>query len=316
LHERVGSSVPALSTTAPLIHNPAAAIHDVLWTETTLFGCALPDAHEYFPNLGVVLERHYANGIPVVFASKGGHNDEPHNHNDLGHFLIQVGDHALLADLGAGPYTRSYFTDQRYETVQASSRGHSVPLVADEEQQQGREAAARVLEYRETGAEVAFTLDLTTAYRSQTLREFRREFVWRRSGSAMEIEGTEQSSRMAEPESANGVGGAEVSRSGLYSEAATLTLHDCLSFERPAEVVERFISTVPPLVQAGNVEWRVDVGAVRLDLPLSAGEPFVETIPLENESLAYRLCVPLPASVHVDVSFCFHASVVQGETRQ
>ncbi len=315
LHERVGSRVPALSTTASLIHNPAAAIHDVLWTDKTLFGRALPEAHEYFSNLGVVLERHYAHGIPVLFASKGGHNDEPHNHNDLGHFLIQVGHHALLADLGAGPYTRSYFTDQRYETVQASSRGHSVPLVAGEEQQQGREAVATVLEYRNDGPEVAFSLDLSAAYRSQTVREFRREFVWRRSGSPTAIEGAERSSRMAEPESANGVGAAEASRSGLYSEAATLTLRDRLSLKRPAEVVERFISTVPPVVQAGNVEWRVDVGAVRLDLPSSAGEPFVETIPLENGSLAYRLCVPLPASVEVDVSFLFHALVEQGETR-
>ena len=35
------------------------------------------------------------------FAAKGGHNDENHNHNDIGHFLCVWQGELLLTDLGA-----------------------------------------------------------------------------------------------------------------------------------------------------------------------------------------------------------------------
>ncbi|HJC56870.1 MAG TPA: heparinase II/III-family protein [Candidatus Eisenbergiella intestinipullorum] len=72
-------------------------------------------------------------------ACKGGHNGEPHNHNDVGSFLYLLGDEMLLTDLGAGEYTRQYFGPQRYEILCNNSFGHSVPVLDGSGQKDGRE---------------------------------------------------------------------------------------------------------------------------------------------------------------------------------
>ncbi len=68
------------------------------------------------------------------FAAKGGNNDENHNHNDIGHFLCVFHGEMLLTDLGAGVYTKDYFSDKRYEILCNRSMGHSVPMINGEEQ--------------------------------------------------------------------------------------------------------------------------------------------------------------------------------------
>ena len=72
-------------------------------------------------------------------ACKGGHNGEPHNHNDVGSFLYMLGDEMLLTDLGAGEYTKQYFGPERYQILCNSSFGHSVPILDGEGQKAGAE---------------------------------------------------------------------------------------------------------------------------------------------------------------------------------
>lgn len=76
------------------------------------------------------------------YAAKGGNNDENHNHNDIGHFLCIYEGEMLLTDLGAGEYTRDYFSDGRYGILCNRSLGHSVPLINGQEQCAGKEYAA------------------------------------------------------------------------------------------------------------------------------------------------------------------------------
>jgi len=73
----------------------------------------------------------------VGMAIKGGHNAEPHNHNDVGSFLYIVDGEQLITDLGAGEYTKDYFGSGRYEILCNSSMGHSVPLPNGKTQQSG-----------------------------------------------------------------------------------------------------------------------------------------------------------------------------------
>lgn len=76
----------------------------------------------------------------VGIAMKGGHNDEPHNHNDVGSFLMSADGEVFLADLGCGEYTKEYFVDDaRYIILCNRSMGHSVPIIDGREQQTGRE---------------------------------------------------------------------------------------------------------------------------------------------------------------------------------
>lgn len=82
-------------------------------------------------------------GNGAGFAIKGGHNAEPHNHNDIGSFLYVNQKDMLLAELGSGEYTKDYFNDNRYTILCNSSLGHSVPIINGKGQQAGRAYACR-----------------------------------------------------------------------------------------------------------------------------------------------------------------------------
>ncbi|MBP1964886.1 heparinase II/III domain-containing protein [Paenibacillus aceris] len=120
-------------------------------------------------------------GRIAAFAAKGGYNEEPHNHNDLGHFILHVDGVNVLADVGIGVYTKQYFQpEHRYETIHAGSHGHSVPIVGGYRQGFGRQYKSQLLEHEATEDEVRFELDLTQAYACPTLQSLTREFLWLR----------------------------------------------------------------------------------------------------------------------------------------
>ncbi|MCM1048484.1 MAG: hypothetical protein NC433_08670 [Clostridiales bacterium] len=88
------------------------------------------------------------------FAAKGGHNDENHNHNDVGHFLCVYNGEMPLTDLGAGEYTKDYFHEGRYQILCNRSLGHSVPIINDAEQCAGKEYHADSFEWNEDKKEL------------------------------------------------------------------------------------------------------------------------------------------------------------------
>ena len=77
----------------------------------------------------------YGNDISAAF--KGGNNDEPHNHNDVGSVIVIKNGKAILCDIGAGEYTAEYFSDKRYDIFCNRSTGHSVPIINGCEQKAG-----------------------------------------------------------------------------------------------------------------------------------------------------------------------------------
>ncbi|HEY5002960.1 MAG TPA: heparinase II/III family protein, partial [Ktedonobacteraceae bacterium] len=116
--------------------------------------------------------------LPLVLSVKAGHNDEQHNHNDIGSFLLHVAGENILTDPGRGLYSRDYFQAGRYENIFANSYGHSVPRIDGELQGTGRAFAGKLLEVPEVGvtdgsAQVA--LEFASAYNCPDLRSARRE---------------------------------------------------------------------------------------------------------------------------------------------
>jgi hypothetical protein len=114
-------------------------------------------------------------------AIKGGHNAEHHNHNDVGSFVVALGDRAVLVDPGLEIYTARTFGPRRYESAVLNSFGHAVPRVAGRLQSTGRTFAAVVREARFSEAEDVIVLDLRGAYEVPGLRRLERTFVLRRS---------------------------------------------------------------------------------------------------------------------------------------
>jgi hypothetical protein len=100
----------------------------------------------------------------LVVAAKGGHNDEPHNHNDCGSFVVHYRGESLLTDLGRPTYDREFFGERRYtDYLTPRSLGHSVPHVNGHEQAAGSEYAADLLGVEE-GETDAVAYDLAGCY--------------------------------------------------------------------------------------------------------------------------------------------------------
>ena len=103
-------------------------------------------------------------------AIKGGHNDEEHNHNDIGSFMIVHNGHKVLTDLGRGEYTADYCGENRYTCLETSALGHSVPIINDIPQLYGKEYYGTMSVKDDT-----VTIDLSKAY-SIEIDKFNRKF--------------------------------------------------------------------------------------------------------------------------------------------
>lgn len=107
------------------------------------------------------------------FAAKAGHNGEPHNHNDVGSFLVYENGDYIIDDVGWPEYTRDYFGEKRYETMCASSLGHSVPVIDGMQQKAGAERKSIVT----SAGQDRFELEYSAAYGCEGLTELKRSFV-------------------------------------------------------------------------------------------------------------------------------------------
>ncbi len=74
--------------------------------------------------------------------AKGGNNGESHNHNDVGSFYYLVEGDAILDDLGAGEYTKDYFSEKRYEIFCNRGKSHNIPIIGGVDQKEGNEYRA------------------------------------------------------------------------------------------------------------------------------------------------------------------------------
>lgn len=110
----------------------------------------------YLPDLQVRLVQRGG----MIAAMKGGHNDESHNHNDVGSFLIMANGDMQLVDAGNMVYTAKTFSDRRYELWNCRADYHNVPIIGGCEQQPGRQYAAKNVEKLPDG----MALDMAAAY--------------------------------------------------------------------------------------------------------------------------------------------------------
>lgn len=77
------------------------------------------------------------------FAGKGGHNNESHNHNDIGSCILFIRNIPVLCDAGVGTYTKQTFGAGRYDIWTMQSDWHSLPMINGSSQVYGREFKAR-----------------------------------------------------------------------------------------------------------------------------------------------------------------------------
>ncbi len=156
----------------------APAIRNLLWFDDTLPNQPWGNGSNFFNESQWLISRHQTTSGHFSFAAKGGNNNEPHNHNDIGHFILQGNSEVFLKDLGSGLYTKDYFSEKRYTFLSNGSQGHSVPIINHQFQEEGSSKFARILDV-DLGEDVdIFELDISNAYELENLRSLNRKFTW------------------------------------------------------------------------------------------------------------------------------------------
>ena len=147
-----------------------------------------------FPDAGVMICRPSPDAVGRYFATafKGGHNNEMHNHNDVGSYTLILGDAAepkapvalISQDPGGETYTARTFGPRRYEGQLLNSYGHPVPLIAGKLQSTGAKAQGVVLEKTTTDEKDVVAIDFKSAYDVPTLTALTRKFEFVRASGA------------------------------------------------------------------------------------------------------------------------------------
>ena len=121
-------------------------------------------------------------------AIKGGHNDESHNHNDIGNFVVYTDGKPVIVDAGVETYRRETFSDKRYTIWTMQSAYHSLlPTIDGVMQVPGGAFRATDVEYECTEALARLSLDIARAYPlSAGLDSWKRTFVLNR-GDGVEV---------------------------------------------------------------------------------------------------------------------------------
>ncbi|SDW80169.1 hypothetical protein [Paenibacillus sp. CF384] len=198
----------------------------------------------FLPDAKWLVSRYTTTAGRFGFAAKGGTNHEPHNHIDVGHFILLADeDPAFAADLGSGEYTADYFGAGRYGYDCNGAQGHSLPIIGGHLQAVGAQSAATVLEAHTGEAEDRFELELASCYPSSGLTSYRRQFSWQKS-----------------------------------SERPLLELRDTFCFSgNPAPITETFITrSKPEVIADGRISLQGERHAARLEYESGCYEVRIE----------------------------------------
>ena len=164
--------------------NSLSAAATVATPETPL------EPHYFFAEPGILVCRSFPESGPAFGAVlKGGDNDEPHNHNDIGSFTLVYGTNGFVVDPG-GPlvYSKKTFSKERYTAFKLfSSLGHGVPVVAGRAQIPGKTARAKIVRSEFTADRDELALDLTSAYDAPELISLVRTFVFDRKNQELRV---------------------------------------------------------------------------------------------------------------------------------
>lgn len=108
------------------------------------------------------------NAADWFFAAKGGHNNESHNHNDIGTFILYKGSVPMFVDAGVGTYVKQTFGSDRYTIWSMQSNWHNLPLINGVAQKEGADYKSSDVSVNAKKGKNVFRLDISSAYPEST----------------------------------------------------------------------------------------------------------------------------------------------------
>lgn len=124
-------------------------------------------------------------GLAVVL--KGGHNDENHNHNDVGSVIVASDGVPVVVDAGRPTYTAQTFGPDRYDIWTMQSDWHSVPRVSGMSQPPGRAFAATDARLTRSDEISSMDVEIGAAYPAGAVRSWRRRASIDRHAARVEV---------------------------------------------------------------------------------------------------------------------------------
>lgn len=131
------SRVMAEDTSAPIIHQ------DIFYSSVGLW---------------------IAHGHEFALAVKAGDNDDNHNHNDAGSFILYKNGNPVFIDIGVESYTQKTFSAERYEIWTMQSGYHNLPTIYGADQQAGANFRATQVTTQPDASHPQISMELITAY--------------------------------------------------------------------------------------------------------------------------------------------------------
>lgn len=98
----------------------------------------------------------------LFLATKGGYNNESHNHNDIGTFSLYMNNTPIIIDAGVGTYTRQTFSNERYSIWTMQSNYHNLPVINEVPQAFGSQYKATNTSFNPKSS--TFSVDIAKAY--------------------------------------------------------------------------------------------------------------------------------------------------------
>ncbi len=118
------------------------------------------------------------------FAAKGGYNDESHNHNDVGSFMLYLNNQPVFVDAGVGTYTRKTFSSERYTIWTMQSNFHNLPLINGVAQAYGRQFRSANVNCDKKKR--TFSLDISQAYPLEAgVKRWNRSYAMKSKGGVV-----------------------------------------------------------------------------------------------------------------------------------
>jgi hypothetical protein len=119
----------------------------------------------WLDGIQLMVAREQQNSIRGLYlAAKGGHNDESHNHNDIGQFIVYCNGSPMIIDPGVLTYTSKSFFAERYTIWAMQSGYHNVPAINGIGQMNGRQYRATDVKFLFDNRAASLSLNIASAY--------------------------------------------------------------------------------------------------------------------------------------------------------
>ena len=145
--------------------------------------------NSWLPDIQVMTARYPdKNSGGLFLAAKGGHNEESHNHNDVGNFIIYLNGNPAIIDVGVETYRRQTFSDERYTIWTMQSAYHNCPTVDGQMELAGREYAASSAVHHADDRVAELSLNIENAFGPEAgIDTWKRTYRLDRTKNAVEI---------------------------------------------------------------------------------------------------------------------------------